>query len=152
MGVDKILAHDRIARFGLYSLGHHRLVRDQQQGPERNTIFEARRKQSRRFHVNGHGPHLFEVGFKGFVVLPNASIRGVHGSRPVITGTIPDNVGHRALQRKGRQRGHFRWEVSIGGTFPTNCSDGDNVIAYFGSLFEPPAFPQKQHGFGTNGT
>ena len=112
----------------LDSLGNHRAVGDQQQGPRGNTVGESDRENGGGFHVYGEGPRLQQVFLEMLVELPDAPVRGINYPRVVHASVVRDGFRAGFLERERGERGYLAGKIVVGGPFPLDGGDGKHVV------------------------
>jgi hypothetical protein len=84
-----------------------------------------------------------------FIMLPDAAVRRINRTGPVVTLIITDGCRDRLLERKCRQCGNFNGKVIVAGTLAANGCDRQNKIADLVFLFKPATFPKKRTACGS---
>src|SRR3954466_8247479 len=75
---------------GLDAFGHHRLIRDKQEGSGWDLVMKAGNEEGGRLHVDPHATDAAEIFFEGLVMLPDAAVSRVNGAGPVIEVVVAD--------------------------------------------------------------
>src|SRR5262249_5201496 len=105
--------HLAVAVGGFYAFRDHRLIGYQEEGASGDFVMETGDEDGGGLHVDGHAVDAAQVVLEVFVMFPDAAVRGVNCTGPVVALVIADGGGDRFLEAESREGGNFGREIVV---------------------------------------